>query len=359
MNPQRLPSESELYKQVLESLTSGVIAVDLTGRILASNPPAASLLDTEPESLAPGQSLRALSEPGGFLDIIDEMRHTGEPVMRREILREQGNHRQYIGVTASMLENAGEFQGAIFLFSDLTHVRELERAALINRQLAQIGELTAGVVHELRNPLSIINGMAELLSRDLKGEDRQHRKAEAIRQEVHHLESLVRQFLLFARPFEYRPQTCAVREILDRVMALCAAAAAAKQVELRVVEAPDLTFTTDPDMLSRALGNIAANAVEVSPEKGRVSLDCRREGERLRFRIEDEGPGIHLAENEDIFSPFFSKKAGGTGLGLSIVHRIITALEGEVLYGNRGHGESGAWFEIRLPVSREITTPQT
>src|SRR5690606_32244747 len=114
---------------------------------------------------------------------------------RRELVLETPEGQKIVGVTASLLQGPAAFNGVIFLFIDLTEIRQLRRAAELNRQLAQLGELTAGVVHELRNPLSVISGMSELLMRKL-GEGHEHqRKAKVIFEEAEELEKLITQFL--------------------------------------------------------------------------------------------------------------------------------------------------------------------
>jgi signal transduction histidine kinase len=217
----------------------------------------------------------------------------------------------------------------------------------LNQQLAQIGELTAGVVHEVRNPLSVISGMAELLMRKLGQEHPFYDQAALIFQEAGQLEKLVNQFLGFAKPFQVEKRRCAPEAVVDRAVRLCARMAQEKGVAVTVATAAGIPYIeADEAKLAQALANIVQNAVEIVGVEGAVGVHTLvREG-TLVFRVEDNGPGIQLSDGENLLSPFFSKKQAGTGLGLSIVHRIITAHGGAVKYGNRDEG--GAWFELRL-----------
>lgn len=345
------PRQAELYEQILSSLSSGVLAVDAQGSVVTANPAAAHHLNVAADSLYPGQRLDAV--PGAatsLLPLLEELRARERTVSRREVAVTTPEGQKVLGVTASPLQGEAGFHGAIFLFIDLTELRRLEKTAELNKQLAQIGELTAGVVHELRNPLSVIAGMSELLLRKSAPGDAVHAKAETIFNETRQMELLVGQFLSFAKPFELSQSLCSAADLLDRSVALVASLAGNKGVAVETTLALGLPeLHVDPAKMAQALSNILRNAIEVSGAGSVVRIDVSSDSQRLLLRVSDEGPGIHVAEDDDLFSAFFSKKEGGTGLGLSIVHRIVTAHEGEVTYGNNDGGP-GAWFEISLPL---------
>lgn len=353
--PETVPAGYGVFEQILASLTSGVIAVDGEGTVLTVNPASCAHLGISPDTLHPGTRLDALAGAGPFHEILSEMKAKQQPISRRELIIEDKEGPRIIGMTASLLQGLQTFNGAVFLFVDLTEVRALERAAAINRQLAEIGELTAGVVHELRNPLSVISGMTELLARRLGDDENLMRKIETILKEVHHLDVLISQFLGFAKPFELSRIRCAPEEILERALILCERLAQEREVSISIHtgDTPQ-SINADPGRLAQALSNILRNAIELSPKSASVHLSSVRCGAEHIFRVEDEGPGIHLKEGENLFTPFYTKREGGTGLGLSIVHRIVTAHGGAVRYGNRakppGTALPGAWFEIALPI---------
>lgn len=342
-----------IFEQIVSSLASGVLAVDATGRILVANEAAARHLDVAPDCLTPGAALDDIpgaAEP--LRRLLDELARHHAVVSRREATLSAPEGNKVLGISASPLQGPAAFNGVIFLFMDITELRRLERTAELNRQLAQIGELTAGVVHELRNPLSVISGMAELLLRKSVEQDPVHAKASTILAEAGQMEQLVSQFLSFAKPFELKPGPCMLADILERSRVLCAPLAEQSGVALHVEasgETPPLL--ADVSKMAQALSNILRNAVEVSPRGGRVDFGGRAEADQVIFRVDDEGPGIHLEAGDDLFSAFFTKKAGGTGLGLSIVHRIVTAHRGTITYGNNESG--GAWFEVTIP--RDLT----
>ena len=339
----------DYYAQIIESITSGVIAVDRDGVVLTVNSAACMHLNIPDAQLHPGVRFDALQGLGHFVDVVREMMRTQQPISRREIPLDTPQGKKIMGMTASLLQGPEPFNGVAFLFTDLTEVRELERTAQLSRQLAQIGELTAGVVHELRNPVGVISGMAELLIRKLGQEERLRQKAEAIFQEAEHLEKLIAQFLSFAKPFDLEKSRCAPEVIFQRALQLCTRLAEKRGIEVKTDCSADLpAIAADTTKLAQALANIVRNGIEVTPAGGEVHVSGRIEGTDLVFEVEDGGPGVHLNEGDDLFSPFFSKKEGGTGLGLSIVHRIVSAHQGTVHFANRDGG--GARFEIRVPI---------
>lgn len=341
------------HAQVIESLTSGVIAVDREGTILIANTAAGRQLHTDPTLLRAGTKLQSGPAAAALLEVIAELRDKGEPISRREIhIEAPDGNCKVVGLTASALQGPNTYNGAILLFVDLTEVRALERAAALNRQLAEIGELTAGVVHELRNPLSVISGMAELLARRLGDSHEQTKTVTKIIHEAEQLDKTIRQFLSFARPFDLEMGACKAEEILERAVQLTSHKAQSKQIALSVSCKPGIpVFAGDAAKLAQAVANVAANAIDILSPGGKVWLDAAAEPAAAVFSIDDNGPGIHLKPGDDLFAPFFSKKSGGTGLGLAIVHRIVTAHKGKVTFNNRDEG--GAHFEIRIPLHRE------
>lgn len=352
--PKQAPAHpaAALYEQIIDSLSSGVIAFDCDGVVVMVNRAAREHLGATEEQLRKGMRLEDLLLVKPFVEALHGVMDAHQPVSRREIVLPQADgSKREIGFSASMLEGPRAFNGAVFLFVDMTERRTLERAAELNRQLAQIGELTTGVVHELRNPLQVISGMAELLQRKVEPNDPRARNVQAIVNETKGLERLISQFLGFAKPFQPETAPCRAETIVERTFALCEPRAEAKRVTLakEIGEAlPDME--ADANMLVQVIVNIVNNAIDAVPQGGQVTVAARHDGPDMVFDVTDNGPGIHLKPGEDLFKPFFSKKEGGTGLGLAICHRIVTAHAGSIAYGNRKEG--GARFDVRVPIQR-------
>ncbi|GMW01016.1 MAG: hypothetical protein AMXMBFR84_21530 [Candidatus Hydrogenedentota bacterium] len=341
---------SDFYQQIVESLPSGVVTVDRAGRILSANGVAKAIL-ANGHPVAEGLRLADLAGSEELISIFEEMREDKLPRSRIELTLTNGRgEKQDLGLSASLLRGPDLFNGVIFLFTDMTERRRLERAAELNRQLAALGELTAGVVHELRTPVTIISGMAELLMRKIAKEDERHKTSEAIYREAVALEKSISQFLGLARPFDLTPEDCTAESIVQRAVQLCRRRAEVKGVLLRVHangEPPGLV--ADKERLAQALVNLLNNAIDASQAGDHIDITTDVEGDWLLLAVADAGPGIHLGQGEDVFTPFFTKKEGGTGLGLTLVHRIVSAHRGSVIYRNLS--PKGVAFEIRIPIS--------
>lgn len=338
----------DLYEQIVNSLGSGVIALDPLGRIIMANPAAATYLDVGSSALAPGTSLADVPNAEPLATVLLEVIESGQSISRHEVTLALPNGIvKQIGMSASVHTEREALNGIIVLFTDMTERIRLERSAELNRQLAALGELTAGVVHELRNPVSIISGMAELLIRKIDPEDDRMNAAQTILRETADLERLISQFLGFARPFELQRGKCTADAIVDRTVQLCARRAEMKGVNLQGHCPANIRIHADLYRVAQALSNIANNAIEAVPPKGNVVIRVYPEESEVLFEIEDNGPGITLQPGEDVFRPFFTKKEGGTGLGLTIAHRIIAAHDGTVSFDKCDGG--GTCFQVRLP----------
>jgi two-component system sensor histidine kinase HydH len=344
-------SLSEAFQaHILDALASGVLALDTQGRIVVANEAACEHLGLESSALVSGTPMANVPTLATMAPYFERVLTTEQAIERQELVIDIGaDDKKEIGLSAGPLMIDGAVQGVVFLFTDMTVRRKFERAAEINRQLAALGELTAGVVHELRNPVSVISAMAEILMRKLSADDERYSAAETIYRESASVEKAISQFLGFARPYDVHPVHCTAEEIVNRAVQLCSRRAEKHGVNLKSNVPGDLpNMRSDVGRAAQALANIINNGIDASGHGGEVCLNVWREGNEIVFEITDTGPGIRLKAGEDVFKPFFTLKEGGTGLGLAIVHRIITAHDGIVTHHNRSEG--GACFEVRLPI---------
>lgn len=226
--------------------------------------------------------------------------------------------------------------------------RELEamRGALESRD-RQLKLMLAGVAHEVRNPLGGIALFTGLLAEDLSAGAHADAASHVarIRQEVDYLQRIVEDFLAFAReqPLAHAPLEAPA--LLAQAAELLSAEAQARGVRLELQAEPTL-LEGDGSLLASALVNLVKNAVQASPQGGRVRLTGRSEGPRYTVRVEDEGPGVPAAERERIFEPFFTTREKGTGLGLPLARKIARAHGGELRLES---SLAGAAFTLELP----------
>ncbi|MCH7871259.1 MAG: hypothetical protein IID33_06115 [Planctomycetes bacterium] len=244
--------------------------------------------------------------------------------------------------------------------------KELHR----RERLAALGEMAAGVAHEIRNPLGGIGLYASMLERDLADMPPQLDIVRKLSAGVANLERIVGDILAFAADAAPRRRAVRLGEILDEVVAQVAAAAQALGVDLTIDDdlASEELFC-DPAQIQRALINLLMNAFEASGTSGRVRVRSEPAGRShrspgglesdrcptCRIAVEDNGPGLTPASENKIFDPFYTTKANGSGLGLAIVHRIAQAHGGSVAACNRRDG--GAVFVLSIPRGGETGLP--
>jgi signal transduction histidine kinase len=227
-----------------------------------------------------------------------------------------------------------------------------DRQIMQAEKMAAIGELAAGIAHEIRNPLGIITGSAETVQ---KHKDQKIRKemVEYILEESKRINGLISSFLDFARPKEPELVSCDLREILEKIILLLSPRARTLRVEIKkeIPETP-VRVAVDPEQIRQAITNLGVNALEAMPKGGVLKVTVQEDGkERVFVRFSDTGKGIPNEIRAKVFDPFFTTKEGGTGLGLSIAHRIITQHGGTITL-ERGD-ERGSTFTIILPLEME------
>ncbi len=232
--------------------------------------------------------------------------------------------------------------------------RELQR----REQLAALGEMAAGVAHEIRNPLGGIGIYASLLAKDLHDRPKQCDLAQRIGRGVQTLESIINDILTFAGDAEPAVASASLAAIIENVVAQAEARAGARGVQLHVdPAASNVMLQCDAPQITRAIANLVFNAIDAVEERGnvwiRVARSASRGGDRtgklFEIHVEDDGPGIEPELLHRVFTPFFTTKHTGTGLGLAIVHRIAEANGGFVFARNRESG--GAVFGLRVPAA--------
>lgn len=229
-------------------------------------------------------------------------------------------------------------------------LRRAEASLRRSERLAALGQLTAGLAHELRNPLGTIRASAEMLTKPATQAQPEimSEMVEFIRSEVDRTNSLITSFLNFARPLQIHPVTADLKPVIDDVLRETSGLAEQAGVNLQA-DAPegDLSFTFDPDLLRLALSNLVQNAIQASVPGRGVKIRTLSEDRYIKIYVEDNGKGIAPEHLESIFNPFFTTKPQGTGLGLAIVSKIIDEHGGRILVQSKVG--VGTTFEMVLP----------
>lgn len=342
-----------LERTLAPSLESGLLLLDREARVLALNPSGATLLAVVAATpRAPlGELLAAQPQ---LQTLIAEAVASGKALQRQECELLRGGDVRRLGLTVTPLRrHDAELLGFLVLFADLGSAREARQDRLAE-SLAQLGELAAGVAHELRNGLATLGGYLTLLERDPHGAAAAEHLAE-LRLEARHLERVVADFLSFARPETARLAEVDLRQVCRQAAA--DPALPAGTVTLAVAEDPaPPPLAGDGELLVRALRNLLRNALEAQQRAGvatPIELAAGWQDDAAggyRIEVRDRGPGLSPELRNRLFQPFASERPGGVGLGLALAHRIISLHGGRLALEDRPGG--GICARVEFPGDR-------
>ncbi len=321
--------------EILKHLNSGLLTVDAEGRIVYFNRSAERILGYREEAVKGMLCSDVFSEfmPELTGTLMNGVEHNeSNPRKEITITTPQGTTIPLGLSTSILVDEQSGLRGVIAIFSDLTEAKMLEQKVRVADRLAAIGELSASIAHEIRNPLAAISGSVEVLQKEMPLDGENSRLMELIVKESQRLNRVLKDFLLYAkidRPLYNKVELCHV--IGDVIQLLFHHAQFNKTVRVSFDSPVSICYVTgDEDMIKQLLYNIAINACEAfdgKPGEVRFILHPAQYTDQVILEIRDNGPGIPEEHQKKIFQPFFSTKKQGTGLGLAIVHRLATALQ--------------------------------
>ncbi len=348
------------HENIVQSISSGVFTTDAAGLITSFNRAAQEATGYSLEQVKgrPWREIfnwrpshRSEKEAEAFL-----------ACSRFEVECKRADGRRLIlGMTLSPLQEQGEQTGLVGVFKDLTEIRDMEEEIRRREWLATLGEMSAGMAHEIRNPLGALAGAMQMLRKDVASDETSRRLMDIAIREATRLDTIITEFLSYARPPALNLMECDVNKILSDTLGLIAHEARTKvNITISTALSKDaLTAKVDQDQLKQVFWNLAMNAFEAMPSGGQltISTGCRRvdsggrSGEVIEITFHDTGIGIPKENLDKIFLPFFTTKKEGSGLGLSAVHRIVDLHGGWVKVDSR-EGK-GSRFTVCLPRSAE------
>lgn len=226
---------------------------------------------------------------------------------------------------------------------------EIEEQLRRADRLSALGELSAGMAHEIRNPLGSIKGTAEILRDGVAADDPKLEFAEILIREVDRLNRVLEDFLRFARPMPVEHGRFSLRAVVHDVLDLTRQQASRNHVEVHIALDEDVEIPGHGEQIKQTLLNLVLNALQAMPGGGRLEISSKKLHNEIRIKVSDNGPGIALEDRERIFNPFVTTRDGGTGLGLAITQRIVRGHDGHILLDS-APGQ-GASFTVCLPLS--------
>ena len=256
-----------------------------------------------------------------------------------------------LDITASLIKDTeNKIVEFLFLFKDLTQIKELKQQVETNKRLAAIGKLAAGVAHEIRNPLSSIKGFVTYLGKRLENNASDKETTQIMVGEVERINRSITQLLEFAKPMAVNKNEVNIKDLITHSLKLVQTDLDKMSIQTKVdIGTTEEKLFSDSDRINQVLLNLYINAIEAMGNEGvlEVTVLDAKENQFIEIRIQDNGEGIDQDLLDEIFDPYFTTKATGTGLGLSIVYRIIETLKGTIsVESKKGHGTC---FIIKLP----------
>ncbi len=336
-------SSIEIYNEdILQSVPSGVVSFDTGLTITKMNSAAEKILDLkESESIGRGYDE---TFSNSLLEFIQKKEISGRT--ETGYITKTGK-RIWLGLNMSPLkDSSGKIIGRILIFTDLTELKAFQSQMELRERLSNLGEMSAGIAHELRNPMAVISGYTKILSK--KVDSSLGPAVEAISKEVSVMDRIITDFLSFAKPTELILTKVNIGELLGG----CAVVAEDNPYAVKVVKdfgaAP--TVLADEVLLRQSVTNLLQNAVESMQDGGILTIKVRLQ-DCLSISISDTGHGIPDDIKDKIYMPFFTTKERGTGLGLTIVHKVVVSHGGSL---HLDTGCQGTTFTVNLPLNMVV-----
>ena len=339
--------------KLLETMDNAVISVDDKGKIKTFNRKSEEIFGKKREEVLNKDcqevlNLNILGKP-----IFKKCLLEKKNITREIVLEEKGLKKKILDINTSFLtDESEEITGVVAVIRDVTEIKDLNEEVARHKRLAALGKLSAGIAHEIRNPLSSIRGLAQFIHNSFSKTDERKEDLKTIIQEVDRLNKLVVQVLDFAKLKKPNLTKFSLNDLIRNIAELFKLEIKNKQIKFNLELSPDISqIQADEDQVRQILMNVIINAIQAIPKKGEIKIKTEKallRGESaIKLIIKDSGVGIPEKDFNQIFDPFFSTKEKGSGLGLSIVYKLTEAHQGEIKVESK-EGE-GTKFVIFLP----------
>jgi two-component system sensor histidine kinase PilS (NtrC family) len=348
-----------LNQYVIDSLPSGLVTTDTNRRILTFNHAAEAITGKSFRAVVGRPIVDVLQFPpplAGSLE--DGLGSAGARRVEYRFQTDDGRGDLELGASVTHLETPGGRAGFLVTFQDVTDIKRLEREVAMQQRLAAVGEMAAGIAHEIRNPLASMSGSIQILRQELPLSSEQEQLMDIVLRESERLNTTIRSFLAYARPQRFAIARLDVRRALNDTALLLRNSAEVAEGHSIDVDVPpsELWYDADEGQIKQIVWNLATNGLRAMPNGGKLRLIGAFEpsSDGVVITVQDEGIGIPSEELDGLFQPFHGRFAKGAGLGLAIVHRIVADYNGEIQVSSRPG--AGTTVSVRLPARAEVTT---
>jgi two-component system sensor histidine kinase PilS (NtrC family) len=340
---------------ILENINSGIITITREGKIKHCNPAVTQILSLTKSKITNRQFMDIFQgRLQKFSKLIQKFSNSGaERLQERLLIENEEESTIPVMVTISYMRRQNVDFGSILInIVDLTKEEEIQKRLRTTDRMKTALELSAGIAHEIRNPLASIQGALEVITREIKSERKIGKLVELVLKEAGRLNSIIERFLQFVRlPRGEKKNSDLIIILRDVIELIKNHPTYNKEIEIKT-DFPQKKYIAcvDPEQITQVFVNILLNAFSAVGEKGTVKVSLKERDDYFGILFSDDGVGIDEQELDRIFQPFFSKTQGGSGLGLSVAHRIIERHRGEInVESEKGKGSK---FTVWLPKSK-------
>jgi PAS domain S-box-containing protein len=343
---------------IIQAMTNGLIAIDSQGIITAFNPAAAIMLGEEIDKVMYQPLAKAIKGSEKLVDIFHQTLSNGQPQTHQEIIAHHWDGNQLpIAVSVAPLTNGNSDQkltGVVGVLEDLSDIKALETKRRRLDRLAALGEMSAVVAHEIRNPIAGIAAGVEYLTRKIYADSPDHEGVMMIMSEIERVNRILEDILFVARPLQLNLAYEDLPGLINAVIQRYQPQIKASQLTVTFEHQADLPpVKVDRQRLEQVFSNLILNATQAVYQGELILQTMSAPTEpKVIIKIADTGPGISMDVRRRIFEPFFTTKARGTGLGLTVARRIVEEHHGHIQIDS--HQEKGTCFTITLPLTREV-----
>jgi PAS domain S-box-containing protein len=347
----------ENLDQVMGGLEDGLLLFNARGNAVLVSPSVEKFLGQRSEVLR-GLRVSEIFPPGHpareALGIHgDEVGH----IENAEITLEGLHGSQRIGLSAQVIREHGLAMGALITLRDVESLERIGNQLQVSERLAALGRVTAGVAHEVKNPLNSMRLWLEVLKANMPVEPEPQQAVKMLDSEIDRLDRAVKTFLNFTKPLEIKLEETDLRILLDDVLEAARPTIAKAGIELRVdlpAEFPHVLV--DGQLIHQAVLNLLLNASDFTSPGGSISLSLSRHGDFAVIAVADSGAGISPENQKKIFQLFFTTRPGGTGIGLANTFRFVQLHNGRIEF--ESEPGRGTTFRLELPLARSLEAPQ-
>ncbi|WP_047153793.1 ATP-binding protein [Aneurinibacillus tyrosinisolvens] len=356
-----LPKISELHnhslfaypyyqRQVMEDVNLGLVVLNHEARIIEISAVACEILGVKKEYVINQTIEDAFPGVGEGQHFISPAVLQGVTVCDQAFSWSNGDQRFELIVDSHVFRDTkGEIRGGYFVFKNVSNMRSLEQKIERSDRLAMIGQIAAGTAHEIRNPLTSINGFLQMMKKSLgeAGMEKEKEYTEIMLLEIKRINGLLSEFLLLSKQKEIQYKPVDIEQVCVEILPIVKNEALLQGIDVVVENEGNLPLVLgDTELLKQVLLNVTKNGIEAMGGEGTLTIRLFKANSDVEITIHDTGPGIPPYLADKIFEPFFTTKENGTGLGLPVCQKIIHEMRGSIRVSTKGYGTT---FHIYLP----------